>query len=98
MIKTRHTELRAVMVLNGYNGEQLAEAIGVSKNTISASLCGRRPWTSDEMYKIMDLFRLPYSLLPVIFPKSGIQDRRCFRQLPTDLPQREEYIQMLKAM
>lgn len=98
MIKTRHTELRAVMVRHGYNGQLLAEAIGVSPNTVSSSLCGKRPWTSDEMYMIMDLFHLPYSLLPVIFPKNGIQDRKCFRKLPTDLPQREEYIQMLKAM
>ena len=98
MIKSRHTELRAVMVRHGYNGHTLAEAIGVSPNTVSSSLCGKRAWTSNEMYKIMDLFKLPYSLLPIIFPKNGIQDRKCFRKLPSDLPMRDEYLQMLKAM
>jgi transcriptional regulator with XRE-family HTH domain len=98
MIKSRHTELRAVMVRHGYHGYDLADKLGISAVTMSAKLCGKVPFTQTEMYIIMDLFALPYSLLPIMFPKNGIQDRRCFKELPTDLPQREEYIRLLKAM
>lgn len=86
MIKTRYTELRAEMVRHGYDGRRLASVLGISNVTLSQKLCGHTPWTSREMYIIMDLFGLPYSELGRFFPKNGITDPNCYRKLPTDLP------------
>ena len=88
MIKSRHTELRAEMVRNGYNATRLASAIGCTPVTVSHRLCGKSPWTSREMYIIMDLFNLPYERLNTFFPKNGISDPNCYRALPTDIPMR----------
>lgn len=93
MIKTRHTELRAEMVRHGYDGRRLAEVLGISNVTLSLKLCGKSPWTSREMYILMDLFDLPYSELNRFFPKNGISDPTCYRKLPTDLPMTNKRIQ-----
>ncbi len=95
MIKTRHTEIRAEMVRHGYDGKRLAPVLGISTVTLSLKLCGKAPWTSREMYIIMDLFGLPYAELGRFFPKNGISDPTCYRQLPTDLPM---FPQKIKAV
>ena len=86
MIRSRHTELRAEMVRHGYDGKRLAVVLGVTPMTVSNRLTGKVPWTSKEMYFIMDLFDLPYNKLSMYFPKNGISDASCYRALPTDLP------------
>lgn len=85
MIRTRHTEIRAQMVRRGMKGPDLAGKLGVSDSTISAKLCGRTPWTVDEMYYIMDLFHIPYAELHIYFPKNGISNPRNYRRLRTDI-------------
>lgn len=84
-IRTRHTEIRAEMVRHGMSGAEFGEKLGVSGATVSAKLCGKTPWTVDEMYYIMDLFNLPYNKLHVFFPKNGISDPHNYRKLRTDL-------------
>jgi hypothetical protein len=86
MIKTRHTEIRAEMMRHGYDGRRLATVLDITAPTLSAKLCGHTPWTSREMYIIMDLLDLPYDKLNTYFPKNGISDVNCYRALPTDLP------------
>lgn len=49
----------------------LARQFRVSTNTITARMNGHKPWTLDEMYRVMDLLRLPYAQLHVYFPKDG---------------------------
>ena len=93
MIKTRHTELRAEMVRHGYDGRRLAKVLGCTPMTVSNRLTGKVPWTSREMYILMDLFDLPYSELNRFFPKNGISDPTCYRKLPTDLPMTNKRIQ-----
>ena len=88
MIKSRHTELRAEMVRNGYTGQMLADALEITTVTLSRKLCGKVPFTGREMYQIMDLFNLPYYRMHIFFPKNGISDPSCYVALPTDLPMR----------
>ena len=87
MIRTRHTELRAEMVRNGFDGQALADLLGCSRTTVSSKLCGKSPWTSDEMYFILDIFGIPDSELGRYFPRNGISDPQSYRKLKTDLPQ-----------
>ena len=94
MIKTRHTELRAEMMKRGYDGISLAKEIGITNDTLSSRLCGKSPWTSREMYRIMDVLEMDYSLLPMLFPKDGIQNPKCYKQRITDLPNRNERIKL----
>ena len=92
MVKTRHTELRAELLRHGYDGKSLALVLGCTPMTISNRLCGKIPWSSNEMYIIMDLLDLPYDKLNVYFPKNGISDVNCYRALPTDLPMQRSRI------
>ena len=86
MIRTRHTEIRAEMVRMGINGKELAEKLGCAQTTLSAKLCGKTPWNTDEMYYLMDLFKLPLNQLHIYFPRNGISDPRNYRKLRTDVP------------
>lgn len=83
-ISTRYTEIRSMMVLHGMRGPDLGEKLGLSGQTVSAKLCGKSPWTVDEMYYIMDLFKIPYKELHKYFPKNGISNPRSYRKLKTD--------------
>lgn len=86
MIRTRHKELRAAMVQAGFDGKRLADNIGISNVTLSSRMCGHTPWTSKEMYQIMDLLDLPHWDLNKYFPKDGISNPNCYCKLETDLP------------
>ena len=83
------------MMRHGYDGRRLAAVLDITAPTLSAKLCAHTPWTSREMYIIMDLFGLPYSELGRFFPKNGISDPTTYRQLPTDLPM---FPQKIKAV
>lgn len=87
-IKTRYTEIRAEMVRRGLDGAKMAEALGISRITYSNKLCAHIPFTSREMYTILDLFGRPDSDIALYFPRNGISDPTSYRKLPTDLPMR----------
>lgn len=49
----------------------LANKFGVSVMTISHCMTGKKQWTLDWMYAILDLICEPYDQLNVYFPKGG---------------------------
>lgn len=60
-------KLRAVMVLNGDNGIALSRALGVSQQTLSAKITGKREFTQGEIWKIKDRYRLSAGEIDDIF-------------------------------
>jgi len=61
------------------NQLELASAMGMSKNSLSARMTGRLPWSQDEMYLVCDYINarakdeglpkpFPYERLHEIFP------------------------------
>lgn len=49
----------------------VAKKLGVGQPAISSRFNGRVPWTSDEMYKILDLCRARPEELHLYFPRDG---------------------------
>ena len=50
--------LKAKMVSNGLTQRSLAESLGMSKNTLSYKLRGRRPFDVDEVARICELLHI----------------------------------------
>lgn len=50
----------------------LASKFGCSTMTISHCMTGKKQWTLDWMYAILDMIAEPYEQLYVYFPRGGI--------------------------
>ncbi|MEG0941619.1 MAG: hypothetical protein RSE64_06945 [Oscillospiraceae bacterium] len=50
----------------------LAQKFDCSVMTISHCMTGKKQWTLDWMYAILDLIDEPYDQLPTYFPKGGV--------------------------
>lgn len=51
--------------------KDVARALGVGQPAVSSRFNGRVPWTSDEMYQILDLCRAQPEELHLYFPRGG---------------------------
>lgn len=69
MINNKHKKLRGALLELGYEPEEAAEAIGRKRTYFSLRINGHRPWTTDEMYRLMDLIGKPYDEMYIYFPK-----------------------------
>lgn len=63
--------LRGYLTAAGIDQDYLSEKMGISKSYISGRMNARAPWDADDMYFIMDMLRVPYSMMPELFPKDG---------------------------
>lgn len=59
--------LKAAIVKSGLSREELAKKIGVSTTTLSYKISGKRAWTRDNMYSIMNALNLTESEMVDIF-------------------------------
>ena len=50
--------LRCAIVRSGYTQERLAEAIGITSNTLSAKILGRSYFDTDEIDKICEVLSI----------------------------------------
>ena len=50
----------------------LAKKLGVSVMTISHCMTGKKQWTLEWMYDILDLINEPYDQLHIYFPRGGV--------------------------
>lgn len=50
--------LRGEIAANSLTASQLAKRIGISRNTLSAKMQGKRSFTLDEVYKICDVLNI----------------------------------------
>lgn len=65
--------IRNLMRDHDLTNKLLGELLGgLAASTISNKLNGHSPWTSDEMWKIMDLFQIPAHKFHEIFPPKGM--------------------------
>lgn len=60
-MKFNHSKLLGRIRECGFTQERLAEAIGMSKTTLSAKLNGQFYFTAKEMYAICDVLGIPIS-------------------------------------
>lgn len=63
--------LRNLMHINDLTSEMLAEEIGIGVDTMSRKLCGHSAWTSDQMWRIMEILGEPDANLHEVFPRNG---------------------------
>ncbi|MEA4927853.1 MAG: helix-turn-helix transcriptional regulator [Candidatus Limiplasma sp.] len=66
-----YAALRGLMAANDYTQHQFARAINVAPRTMDTRMQGKYPFTLDEAYATLDLFRIPHDRLHEIFPKDG---------------------------
>jgi hypothetical protein len=74
--------VRNLMREYDYTGPTLAAELGISVVTLSHRLNGKYPWTSDEMYKFMELTEQPFHRMHEIFPRNGINEPGVKRRKP----------------
>lgn len=74
-----HVVLRELMADIGYTREDLRRDLKLGLTAVSARLNGRTPWQTDEMYKILEVFRVPEEHMHIVFPKNIYSKKR----LPT---------------
>ena len=63
--------LKSKMVLEDYNQKELAEKLNMNAPTLSSRLHGKYPFDIDTIYNICDILNIPYSDIPLYFPKGG---------------------------
>lgn len=56
----------------GIRQSDLGEMIGLGAPAISHRMTGRTPWSSDEMYRVLEICRDTPDQLHIYFPKGGI--------------------------
>lgn len=71
--------LRAEMVKQGVSREDFAEWLGCSKATVSADFTGKRSFSMQDVYIIMDRLNLPYEEIQTYFPPNGIDGLQLMR-------------------
>ena len=71
-----HVVLRELMDDIGYTREELAKDLKLGVTTLSFRLNGRQPWQKDEMYKILEVFKVPEEHMHIVFPKNIYSKKR----------------------
>ena len=74
-----HVVLRGLMDEVGYTRDELSRELGIGITTLSFRLNGRQPWQKDEMYKVLEVFKVPEEHMHIVFPKNIYSKKR----LPT---------------
>ncbi len=74
-----HRVLRDLMDEIGYTNEDLARDLKLGGTTVSLRLNGRRAWQKDEMYRVLEIFRVPEEYMHIVFPRNIYSKKR----LPT---------------
>lgn len=64
--------LRAEMVKQNVTRDDLSKWLGCSKATVSADFTGKRSFSMQDVYIIMDKLNLPYTEIATYFPPNGI--------------------------
>lgn len=66
-----YMRLRGLMAANGDTGADIARELKLGQTTLSHRMMGHEPWRVDEMYALMDRYRMPHSELHLVFPPEG---------------------------
>lgn len=72
--------LRAEMVRQNVTRDDLAGWLGCSKGTLCADFTGKRSFSMQDVYIIMDRLDLPYAEIMNYFPPNGIDGLQLMRE------------------
>ena len=70
-MKKPYQVLRTSLFALNINQADAAEALGICRDTFSRKVLGKIPFTSDEMYALIDMVGLQDSDLFRLFPRGG---------------------------
>lgn len=65
------SKIRDLMRIYDLTNKSFAEELGISASTLSHKLNGHFPWSSDEMWQIMEMFNVPPNQFHEVFPRHG---------------------------
>ena len=74
-----HVVLRELMADANYTNQDLSRQLNLGTDAVSKRLNGRAEWLKEEMYRILDVFRVPEEYMHIVFPKNIYSKKR----LPT---------------
>lgn len=74
-----YARLRGKLAQYELTNDLLARKLLLTPSTVSRKLNGHSPWTSDEMWQIMELVGEPAHLMHRLFPKDGQNEEGCTR-------------------
>ena len=63
-----HAKLRGAMVAADVDQSYLARRLGYGATYISQRMMGKKPWAVSDCYMIMDLLKIPYTMMAEYFP------------------------------
>ena len=63
--------LRGCLAKEGIGQSYLCELMGKSQGYITRRITGKKPWSQDDQYFLMDLCHIPYEQMHLVFPKRG---------------------------
>jgi hypothetical protein len=66
--------LRCIMHEHDYTQQMLGEELGLTQCSVSHRMNAHVPWSSDEMWHIMELFHVPAKRLHEVFPSHGVTE------------------------
>ena len=55
---TDTNKLKAILVENGLTQKQVAEKIGISSTSLNYKISNKRPFNSDEMFRLCDILNI----------------------------------------
>lgn len=67
--------LRGAYIAAGYDQVTLAQKMGRCETYINQHFGGKLPWDQTDMYKLMDILRIPYEEMHRYFPPRGIPSK-----------------------
>ena len=72
--------LRDLLRENDITYDVLRDELDIGTDTISRKMNARSPWTSDQMYAILDLVGAKEESLHKIFPRNGQSDPEAIKE------------------
>lgn len=70
-MKKPYQVLRTSLFTLNINQTDAAEALGICRDTFSRKVLGKIPFTTSEMYSLIDMLGRPDEDLHVLFPRGG---------------------------
>ena len=67
-----HEKLRNIIGQHDMTEADLAAELDIDVSTMSRKLMGHTPWTSAQMWRIMEMFAIPDKQLHLVFPPKGL--------------------------
>ena len=68
----KYRVLQAQLKAAGIDRKYHAELLKISLSSYYTKMRADRPWTVEEIYQTMDLLRLPYEQISIVFPPGGM--------------------------